>query len=259
MSTTAVAARTDAAAAELALVAGDLSKLSVEQRLAYYKAVCESVGLNPLTRPFDYLTLNNKLVLYAKRDATDQLRKLHGVSVSLTDRQTQEGVYIVTARATDRSGRSDESTGAVTIAGLKGDAYANALMKAETKAKRRVTLSLCGLGMLDETEVETVPAAHDAEPADRQPGSLAGPVPTPSPALLNVRKWSREAKDRSQLKDVAQWCRDHKDEFGPGEYKAFEVEYLSLRATLPEPFHEEAGPAEPGATEPADDGADIPR
>ena len=30
-------------------------------------------------------------------------------------------------------------------------------MKAETKAKRRVTLSICGLGMLDETEVETVP------------------------------------------------------------------------------------------------------
>jgi hypothetical protein len=30
-------------------------------------------------------------------------------------------------------------------------------MKAETKAKRRVTLSICGLGLLDETEVETVP------------------------------------------------------------------------------------------------------
>jgi hypothetical protein len=29
-------------------------------------------------------------------------------------------------------------------------------MKAETKAKRRVTLSICGLGMLDESELETV-------------------------------------------------------------------------------------------------------
>ena len=32
-------------------------------------------------------------------------------------------------------------------------------MKAETKAKRRVTLSLVGLGMLDETETVTIPDA----------------------------------------------------------------------------------------------------
>jgi hypothetical protein len=32
-------------------------------------------------------------------------------------------------------------------------------MKCETKAKRRVTLSFCGLGMLDESEVESVPGA----------------------------------------------------------------------------------------------------
>jgi hypothetical protein len=38
--------------------------------------------------------------------------------------------------------------------------FGNALMKAVTKAKRRVTLSICGLGMLDETEVETIPSAR---------------------------------------------------------------------------------------------------
>ena len=36
------------------------------------------------------------------------------------------------------------------------------MMKAETKGKRRVTLSICGLGMLDETEVGSIP---DAQPA----------------------------------------------------------------------------------------------
>jgi hypothetical protein len=41
---------------------------------------------------------------------------------------------------------------AVAIGALKGDALANAPMKAETKSKRRVTLSLAGLGWLDETE-----------------------------------------------------------------------------------------------------------
>jgi ferric iron reductase protein FhuF len=32
-------------------------------------------------------------------------------------------------------------------------------MKAVTKGKRRLTLSLCGLGWLDETEIQTIPDA----------------------------------------------------------------------------------------------------
>jgi hypothetical protein len=35
-------------------------------------------------------------------------------------------------------------------------------MKAITKAKRRVTLSICGLGWLDETEIESIPSAMPA-------------------------------------------------------------------------------------------------
>lgn len=156
---------------ERVLLAGDLSKLTPADRLFYYQKVCESVGLNPLTRPFDYLNLNSKLVLYAKRDATDQLRKIHNVSVTIAGRETIEGVHIVTARAKDRTGREDEATGAVTIQGLKGDALANALMKAETKAKRRVTLSICGLGLLDETEIDdarasAAPAIEPPEPPE---------------------------------------------------------------------------------------------
>jgi len=45
----------------------------------------------------------------------------------------------------------------VSIAGLRGEAASNAVMKAVTKAKRRVTLSICGLRFLDETEVEDIP------------------------------------------------------------------------------------------------------
>ena len=146
----------DAAAIEKVLIGGDLSKLTEAQRVGYYKAVCESLGLNPLTKPFDYINLSGKLTLYARRDATEQLRKLHGVSITAIEKTFHEGLYIVTALASDKTGRSDASTGAVTIAGLKGENLANALMKAETKAKRRVTLSLCGLGMLDETEAADV-------------------------------------------------------------------------------------------------------
>jgi hypothetical protein len=98
-----------------------------------------------LTRPFEYINLNGKLTLYARKDATDQLRKLYNVSLTISSRDRLEDVYIVTARATLPDGRTDESTGVVTVGNLKADNLANALMKAETKAKRRVTLSICGL------------------------------------------------------------------------------------------------------------------
>lgn len=150
---------------EQVVVGGDLSQLSPSQRLEYYRRVCESLGLNPLTKPFDYIVLNGKLTLYARKDCTEQLRSLRGVSISIVARELHEsiGVYAVTARATTKDGRVDEAIGAVSIAGLKGEQLANAFMKAETKAKRRVTLSICGLGMLDETEIGSIPDARRVE------------------------------------------------------------------------------------------------
>lgn len=171
---------------ERALLLNDLKQLNAEQRSALYRKVCESVGLNPLTQPFQYLELNGKLVFYASRNCTDQLRQVHGVSLEITKREKVDGVYVVTAKATTPAGRCDESTGAVDIsepekisiwennskkwvpnprAGqtVSGDALANALMKAETKAKRRVTLSICGLSYLDESELEMVKGAKVVE------------------------------------------------------------------------------------------------
>jgi hypothetical protein len=147
---------------ERVLIEGNLSALSPDQRIQYYQRVCESVGLNPLTQPFEYLTLQGKMILYARRACTDQLRQIHRISVTVTSREKMDGIYVVTARATAPDGRTDESIGAVPVEGLKGENYANALMKAETKAKRRVTLALCGLSLLDELEVESVQSASRA-------------------------------------------------------------------------------------------------
>jgi hypothetical protein len=68
---------------EQVLIKGDLAKLSEHERVNYYNAVCKSIGLNPLTRPFDYITLNGRLQLYAKRDACDQLRKIQNISLQV--------------------------------------------------------------------------------------------------------------------------------------------------------------------------------
>lgn len=167
----------DPAIIERVLLHGDLRQLTTPQKLSYYHSVCESLGLNPLTQPFAYIVLNGKEVLYAKRDAAEQLRKVHEISIDIKARELIGEVYVVTACASNASGRRDESTGAVAVTGLKGDNLANAYLKAETKAKRRVTLSICGLGMLDETEVDSIPGARN----NNQGYTVT--APTPAPAL----------------------------------------------------------------------------
>lgn len=149
---------------EQAFIMGDLNALTDGERLQYYMTVCQSLGLNPATRPLEFLRLNGqKLVLYARKDCTDQLRALRGVSVSKPELSIKDGLCIVSIAAQDRTGRTDSDIGVVTIGNLQGDARANMLMKAITKAKRRVTLSICGLGILDETEIETIPDARPVE------------------------------------------------------------------------------------------------
>lgn len=164
---------------EAVLIAGDLSNLTAEERTDYYMRVCSSTGLNPLTRPFEYVRLNGKTVLYAKKDASDQLRRLHNVSLEVVDRSVHQDILTVTTRATMPSGRHDEDIGAVSLKGLNSEAVANAHMKALTKSKRRATLSICGLGLLDESEVRSA-ILDEAEQSVPKRQRLAAPASTPA-------------------------------------------------------------------------------
>ena len=136
---------------------GDLSAMTPEEKVQYYNIFCNNLGLNPITQPFKIIVAQGKQVLYATKSATEQLRKLNNVSIYDMKTEMLEGICKVTAYGIDKHGRKDVSTGAVTLTGLLGENLANAMMKAETKAKRRLTLSLCGLGIMDESEVEGLP------------------------------------------------------------------------------------------------------
>ena len=168
-------------AIEQVVIEGDLSRLSPEQRVEYYRTVCQTMGLNPYTKPFDYLRLNNKLTLYARKDATDQLRKIHGVNIDDIKTDDDGDWFVVTVKGSDRFGRRDVEIGAVRKTDMQGN-QGNAMMKAVTKAKRRLTLSLCGLGWLDETEVETIPNAQPVIVDDS--GNIAGQARIDSKAVV---------------------------------------------------------------------------
>ncbi len=165
----------DPAILEKALIGGDIGALAVPQRLQLIMAICRSLSLNHLTRPFEFTQIDGKWMIYARKDCTEQLRRRDCITVKIVGRKTEEGVHVVTAQAFLPNGREDESVGAVPMvepsfiwrqnarvdnphAGkpLTASDRAKGMMLAETKAKRRVTLSIAGLGIPDESELEMI-------------------------------------------------------------------------------------------------------
>lgn len=224
---------------EKVMVSGDISGLTPSERLVYYNAVCQSLKLNPLTRPFEYIEIpekngKTKLFLYAKKDATDQLRKLGNISITVLEEKEIGDVYMVRVRATTPDGRTDEDVGTVSIYKEEGswttsesgkrffksngqykkircDEYANAILKAHTKAKRRLTLSIRGLGFIDESEIETIKGAkvytEDTLIERNKSEKIENKnIPDESPRLElkldDVLHDIREAKTRNELKEV---------------------------------------------------------
>ena len=195
--------------AEKVLLKGDLSDLTPAERVFYYNETCRSLGLNPLTKPFDYIPTEQGLKLYPNKDCAAQLRSKYGVSLRITSRESQGQMYVVTVQA-QLADRTDESVGAVALVKEQGEwktgqngkkyfvpngqtkalspeAQANAVMRAETKAKRRATLSICGLGMFDMpdgAEAEDAPRwdfdVTPLQPAANAPAATAPTNPPPA-------------------------------------------------------------------------------
>lgn len=136
------------------LVTGNLKNLSASQKVEYYNAVCSSLGLNPLTKPFAYFEVQGREVLGINKGGCEQLRKLYSISVVELNSSQSGDLYTVTCKVATPDGRTDQGTGAVDLKGLTGKALSNAIMTCETKAKNRATQSICSLGMLDYTEIE---------------------------------------------------------------------------------------------------------
>lgn len=133
---------------------GDLSLLSEAERIELIARVCQQLGLDPLLSPFIISRIGNRTVLYARRSATDQLSARHGLTREITDgpRMIELGAQHLSYAVcrVSLADRFETGTGSVLVTRAN---VGDALMLAETKAKRRTTLAFLGLGMLDETEV----------------------------------------------------------------------------------------------------------
>lgn len=136
----------------------DLDSLNETQRQGYVQALCKHLGvpteLNLVM--LTYIDTNEgprRLVPYAKRGAAEIIRGIKGIEVvSLTDKMIG-GSIVYTAVGKDKTGRQEISAGSKYIDGLTGEALDDAIMTAQTRALRRMTLQYTGTGILDESEV----------------------------------------------------------------------------------------------------------
>ena len=195
--------RTLAVVVESLVVKGDVSLLSPEDKARFYVQMCTQLGLNPASNPLAVLKLNGKEVFYPTRGATDQLAAIHRLNREIVDGPKVidvAGTKLVYAmcRATHPNGRVETAVATVPLTDP-----ANVLMRAETKAKRRATLSILGLGMLDESELETIPERLKSEAPPIDLGVLDAkqnePPTSNRTALATLEASVAEAKDLEQL------------------------------------------------------------
>ena len=182
-----VPTKTQQPSIEEIITKGNLSGLTPEQRTEFYIKLCKRHGLDELTQPFDWLVLNGRLTLYANRRCADQLRKINGISIKIVSQEQADGLLTIHVQAKDKDAREDEDLGVVSLPDtLKGEARANTILKAVTKAKRRVTLSISGLGFLDESEVDDIPASAKEPPQGVVVSPAVAPPSKAAAALVDI-------------------------------------------------------------------------
>ncbi len=173
----------------------NLNIATTEQLDAYKIKVAGILKLDP--DMLDYIWVYDAFsglrnqVLYAKRGAAEVIREQRNISVlSLTSYEGQ-GWVMFTAVGNIPSGRQEIAVGAAYVEGHRHDKKAHAVMTAQTRAVRRLTLQFVGGGILDETEVQTQEELM-AQPAASQATLAGSPVviptiPTVAPATAPGR------------------------------------------------------------------------
>ena len=176
------------------------------------KYLCDAsvyFGLDPLLNALDVIWMNDengrgrKLVVYARKGTTDILRGIHGIEVTSLVQFDSAKYVSFTATGKNNKGRQEIAVGAHSIEGLGGERLAYAVMTAQTRALRRLTLQFVGGGLLDESEVNAQPTLN-AAPAASQ-ATLAGspmvfpPMPKLTPNQAPGRVETPAEKELTQV------------------------------------------------------------
>lgn len=145
---------------EQALITGELAGLTKGQLVEVQRRMAEKMGIDPSLSPVDAIQdrKTGRLTLYINSKGAAELRRRHGLEVVAIDVVTQRpGLVVLRCTLRGSDGRGDMAFGA---AGWEVDRpwdEAKAWLVAETRAKRRATMSAVGIfleGPSDEVEGE---------------------------------------------------------------------------------------------------------
>jgi hypothetical protein len=181
----------------------NLDRLTDQEIAQYLRDVSEYVGLDPDLNAFDVLWIPDeitgmkKLVVYARKGTTDILRGMHGIEITSLIQLNIPGTASFQATGKNKGGRQEIAVGSHSIEGLKAQKLADAVMTAQTRALRRLTLQFVGLGILDETEVSLY-LSNIALQAVSQATLAGSPVVMPPPQVLPNTTVGKDITERPE-------------------------------------------------------------
>jgi hypothetical protein len=133
--------------AELALMRGDLRGLTRGQVAEVVASLCERMGIDPSLAPIDVIpTREGKLIPYINAKGAAELRRRHGLEVtSIEVVKERAGLVVLRCVLRGQDGRTDQAFGAAEWREDRPQDEARSWMVAETRAKRRATMSAVGI------------------------------------------------------------------------------------------------------------------
>lgn len=142
------------------MVTGDLSKMTMVQKAQFLYKLAKAEGIPPFPPPYAIGKDNmGKEKIISTKNRAESLRKRDGISTKTLYKgplrmgsEFNMEYYEVEVEGSTRDGRTATGTGVNYIKGAMGQELANKIMGCETKAQNRVTNSLSGSGLMDETE-----------------------------------------------------------------------------------------------------------
>lgn len=164
------------AAVRAYLRTGDLSFLPDYEKEKVLLKMCDHYSLDAVLRPFILIKLNGKEIWYATKAATDQVAAKFNLTREVVEikENLERGIIECKVKISqENSNRTETCIAAVSIIEfgrdpsgkvearpMRGEAYANALMKVETKAKRRATLGWLGIADMQDNDDDVVDAGR---------------------------------------------------------------------------------------------------
>lgn len=128
-----------------------------EQRVKACLELCHILGIPTPMNPFQFITMNNKLVLYAPNEAAQLIAESRRASVEVLNKYVdkERNIFVVEVQVSTPE-RRVQNFAAISLAGLTGQKLADAMMKCCTKAQRRTIFGAFGLSVSDEDDVQAV-------------------------------------------------------------------------------------------------------